>query len=126
MPGFVLGEEVLGLEYNFEPYAGAGQIPEPSSMQINAFRSALGTLYSESRANAPDTEDPDVEKITEFLSRDTTEIDEKLLHAVAAVCSDSPSFDDLSALPYRGLQAFMGWLTKVLLLPEAPRPATSS
>lgn len=53
------------------------------------------------------------------------EIEQKVLHACAAVCSDKPSFDTLDPLPWRLKQAFMVYLAKVFLNPEAWRPATS-
>lgn len=131
MSTFNLQEEVGQLEYNFEPYGSRGTIPEPSAMQIQGFRQALGELYeATANLNTPKSleEDPEgyVKRMSEFLSKDTTEDDEKLLHIVADVCSSQPSFDDLVALPFRARQAFLGWLTGTLLVPEAQRPATST
>jgi hypothetical protein len=126
---FNLSDEVGALDYNFEPYARAGTIPEPSAMQIQAFRHALGELLSSlPTPERPTDDDPAVfsATLTEFLSRDTTEADEKILQITADVCSNQPSFDELQMLPYRARQAFLTWLTGVLLIPEAQRPATST
>jgi hypothetical protein len=127
---FNLGQEIGELTYNFEPWAGAGSIPEPSSVQIQAFRQALGEVFALGQEEGEEKQDPNdpaqfAKMLNQFLSQDTTEVDEKMLHLAAAVCSDSPSFDDLQALPFRGRQAFLGWLVGVLLVPETSRPATT-
>src|SRR5215469_1111031 len=132
MSGFVLAEEVSALEYNFEPYGGKGIIPEPSAIQIQAFRQALGSLI-ETEDLGPIGQNPNdlpreefVKVVSMFLNRDTSEIDEKTLHMCADVCSGTPSFDELQTLPFRARSAFMGWLVGKLLLPEVPVPTTSN
>jgi hypothetical protein len=132
MASFVLSEEVSSLEYNFEPYAGKGTIPEPSSLQITAFKKGLAQMVEYSARN--EDIDVDVEKLptseyaarlSKLLREDTSEYDDKVLHMIADVCSDTPSYDDLTALPFRARQAFLGWVIGALIVPEAPRPATS-
>jgi hypothetical protein len=126
MANFVLADQVSELAYDFKPYAGSGIVPEPSSMQIQAFRQALASMMTD----LPVESGPQgatvelVKKISDYLSADTSELTEKILHAAADVCSNSPSFDDLQALPYRAQQAFLGWLTGVFLVPEAQTLAT--
>jgi hypothetical protein len=131
MPGFVLSEEVSALEYNFEPYAGKGTIPEPTSDQIAAFRKSLGELVQAELPagvrSADDMAQADLaQTLSMYLNRDTTEIDEKVLHMASAVCSDHPTFDELATLPFRARQAFLGWLVGILLVPEVPMPATNT
>jgi hypothetical protein len=125
---FNLTDAVGVLEYNFEPYAGKGVIPEPSAIQIQAFRQALGEMLGEVDEDSSDKDEGVVfaKRLSEYLNSDTTEADEKSLHIVADVCSNQPSFDDLQALPYRARQAFLGWIVGMLLVPEGARPATSS
>lgn len=128
MSTFNLTDEVGALDYNFEPYAGKGTIPEPSTMQIQAFRQALGEMLGEVDEDSSNKVD-DValaKRLAEYLKSDTTEADEKSLHIVADVCSNQPSFDDLQALPYRARQAFFGWVVGMLLVPEGARPATNT
>ena len=133
MASFVLSEEVSSLEYNFEPYAGKGTIPEPSSFQITSFRKGLAQMV-EFSARGEDM-DIDVEKmppseyakrLSGLLREDTSEQDEKVLQMMADVCSNTPSYDDLCALPFRARQAFLGWIMGALIIPEVPRPATSN
>ena len=133
MASFVLSEEVSSLEYNFEPYAGKGTIPEPSSFQITSFRKGLAQMVEYAARN--EDIDVDVEKLptaeyakrlSNLLREDTSEYDEKVLQMIADVCSNTPSYDDLTALPFRARQAFLGWIIGALIIPEASRPATTT
>jgi hypothetical protein len=125
MSKFILAEEVETLDYNFEPYAGTGTVPEPSAMQIQAFRKVLAEMVQDAMPEVTGMEDPRfMEAVTTWLGRDSSEMDEKVMHAVADLCTNQPSFDDLSSLPYRARQAFVGWLTGMFLVPEALMPAT--
>jgi hypothetical protein len=130
MAKFNLSEEVSELEYNFEPYAGSGVIPEPSAAQVNAFRQGLGEFITAEMPSTKPAKDMDsdefVSVLNTYLSRDTTEIDEKVLHMASDVCSNQPSFDDLTVLPFRARQAFLGWLVGILLVPEVPTPVTNN
>jgi hypothetical protein len=131
MASFILSEEVTSLDYNFEPYARSGVIPEPTAGQIQNFKKGLADLVEYSAR----AEDIDIEKLSPaeyskrlsgLLSEDTTEQDEKVLHMIADVCDGQPSYDDLSALPFRARQAFLGWIIGALITPEAPRPVTNN
>jgi hypothetical protein len=132
MAGFVLSEEVSELDFNFEPYGGSGKIPEPSAYQITRFKKGLAELVEMSATEDDNTKVDDMptkefaQRLSKLLSEDTSEQDTKVLHVIADVCSDNPSFDELEALPYRPRQAFFGWLVGVLIVPEGPRPATTS
>lgn len=121
---FVLSETIGTLNYNFEPYEGSGTIPEPSSAQVASFKRAIGTLISDSTPeDMPKKEEgitpSAVKQLAEMLSKDSSELEQKLLHSIAALCSDQPSFDILDALPYRAQQSFFGWISASFLLPEA-------
>jgi hypothetical protein len=129
MPSFVVKDTVDELTYDFEPYGGKGTIPEPTSSQITMFQKSLSELMVDlvpagfgdditSNTNL-------VRRVTEYLSKDTSESQEKLLQAIADVCSDRPSFDELSRLPYRAQQAFSGWVTGTFLVSQLSTPATN-
>ena len=129
MPGFIASEAVEELAYDFTAIGGnKGTIPEPSAAQMQTFRHVIAELFEE---GVPE-DIPDTTKAAELrlaiirtLGEDTTEIQEKTLHAIADVCSDNPSFDELTSLPFRHQQAFSGWLTEQLLLPQTLTPATN-
>lgn len=126
---FVLAEEVEALGYNFEPYGKAGSIPEPSGEQINAFRKSVSEVLQQALGEDVKIDDENQEwarRLVKVLGEDTSEIQHKLLLAIAEVCSDKPSYDELKALPYRAQQAFSGWVMGVFLLPSTPMPGTSS
>jgi hypothetical protein len=128
MAKFSIVEAVETLEYNFEPYGEKGVIPEPTATQIQGFRQALADLFGmipmpeEEQVNSQEL----VKRVADFLGRDTSEIEGKLLHAVADVCSNNPSYDELQALPYRAQQAFVGWISGTFLLPQLPTLATNA
>lgn len=129
---FSASTAVGGLEFDFKPYGDMGAIPEPSSGLIEAFQKEMASIMKEGMERLPgetqNTNDPVVmvRILTEFLSADTRDIEEKILQGCAALCQDSPSFDQQDVLPYRLKRAWIGWLTGVFLDPEASAAATRS
>lgn len=132
---FVVSEEVEDLSYDFTKFVkdAAGIIPEPSGVQLNAFRKAISEVTREALATVPDdkavkalTSRQQFSLVADFLGRDDSVLAEKMAHIAADVCSGTPSFEDISALPARPAQAFYGWLTEVFLRPEASTPATKN
>lgn len=128
MAGFVASEQVDELTYDFKPHGPEGTIPEPSATQIQDFRQAIAQMFQDMVPEDMDDEAKAVsavKRVVEFLGKDTSEEQQKILQTVAAVCSDNPSFDVLDKLPYRHQQAFIGWLSGVLLIPKALTPVTT-
>lgn len=130
MAGFVASEVVDELTYDFKPFGPEGKILEPSATQIQNFRTSLAAMFEDMVPEGlGEDAERDAEKlqklIRDFIGRDQTEMWQKMLHAIADVCSDDPSFDVLDKLPYRHQQAFIGWISGVFLLPQMPTPATS-
>lgn len=122
---FNSGEEVEGLDYNFSAHGGgAGRIPEPTAEQITTFRQFLGAQIDTATGGDDGDEDEEltqrqqIRRMAEILGRDDSEQSAGILHAIAALCSDNPTYLELSVLPYRVQQAFLGWLTGVFLRPE--------
>ena len=125
---FVLRESIDELTYDFTPHAGSGVIPEPSATQILNFRHTLGEMFGEMMP--PEVADTSTtsalaQRVSEYLGQDTSEQQEKLLLAIAEVCSDMPSADELKLLPYRAQQAFAGWIVGTFLINPLPTPATN-
>lgn len=132
MPGFVLREQVDPLSYNFEPFGPSGEISEPSGTQVQNFRTGISELMTSMiptglapKALEEMTSEELSGRIQEFIGKDRTEENDKIMHIVSEVCSGDPSYDVLCALPFRHQQAFVGWLTGVLLSPPALTPATN-
>jgi hypothetical protein len=124
---FVAQEEVPELTYDLKPWGSSGTIPEPSRTKIKAFRSAFGDFIEavaksvggvapEEARTMPMSEQ--IKILSEFFSMDTSEMDDKMLHAMADLCSDHPSYDELEKSPYRVQQAFLGFLQGTFLSPK--------
>ena len=128
MPGFILADAVEELTFDFGEYGPKGTIPEPTAKQIQAFRKTIAEMLADMlpEGNTDDQSPEEMRKVLiEVIGRDQTEIQQKILHAIADVCSDEPSFEVLDKLPYRHQQAFSGWISGVFLLPQTPMPATN-
>lgn len=108
------------LVYNFEPYQPGvrGTIPEPSTEQIQTFLEVL-------RQVMPTVEGPDGKKMLDLAAlnerfKDNPDEAEAIVNsAVSAVCSGTPTADQIGALPYRVKQRFYGWVVGTFLAPEA-------
>lgn len=140
MPGpttntaFKLEDELDELSYDFRtkanPDGAHGVIPEPSSKQIQVFQRKLRKLVGpaiEQMAAAPEMT---MKERAELMTKDVDEAEaeskfRESLAAVAALCSNQPSVEDIAALPYRAQQAFIGWIVGVFMNPEASTPATT-
>jgi hypothetical protein len=130
--GFSAESELDELSFNFRPYVEVeGVIPEPSAAQIKQFQKALRTLFGDSLVEQARAVEKggitaaDVEKaIRDFDEDDESEKLEQLFQAVARVCSDIPNYIQLSALPYRMQQHFLGWIMGKFLVGGAT-PATT-
>lgn len=122
MPGFDGAAAVERLDWKFSTDA-AGVIPEPSTTQVGAFFDQLHVIL-----DRPGDEKPsETVAYLASLSHDQMMLaDEKLLAAYAALCTDSPSIEQLTALPHRERQAFFGWVIGQLLDPTSPTRVTSS
>lgn len=130
MAQFNAAERVSELSYDFKPFVDlSGVVPEPSSDQIRDFKHAFSEMVSSALGEVAGAQGAtpmeQFEMFVQYLGRDTAEIDEKGLHAMATVCSSQPSFDDLASAPYRVQQAFLGWLVGLFLVPEGLRLATN-
>lgn len=131
---FSITDAVDALTYDFRPYCDAhGVVPEPSPLQIRRFQRVMNETQQQIIAmsrtinNLDDLENQievmgavlDMVHETGADSDEGSEIERNLMEGMAAVCSGTPSVEDLNSLPYRGLQAFAGWLVGKFISPEA-------
>lgn len=128
MAKFDVSNEVDELSYDFEKFVpGAkGVIPEPTSDMIGEFRRAITT-------SIPVKEDGEGKRGIDFDALKEKVQDDKgagleaeLYGAVAALCSNTPSADEIKALPFRAQRAFIGWIVGMFLRPETSAPATKA
>jgi hypothetical protein len=122
MPGFNAESVVEPLEFTLKPYAEAsGVIPEPSTLQVQAYMNAV-RLENE-RIRKEITGIPDDEPLEKTLKRmGPKQVEESIRRnseIYSALCSGTPSAEDLAKLPHRVFAAFTAWLSKEMLDPEA-------
>lgn len=108
-------ERLPDLDYNLEPFAGTGTIPEPTDVRLAAFRDALGHVAVEQLGL------PRRRRSLARLAEDLGEIDParlancgELTDAFADLCAGHPSRGDLAVLPAAMRVSFFGWLLGLL------------
>lgn len=94
-----------------------GTIPEPSSEQIQTFVEVLQTVLPTKEEDGKRILDMD--KISEFFEAHEEDAEDIVNDAIAAVCSNTPTAEQIKALPYRVKQGFYGFVTGTYLNPEA-------
>lgn len=128
---FVSSEEVEELSYDFTDHGGGvGVIPEPSDEQIRQFRVLMANwIDAATGGESPeDDERPDAEDMPirdqlillgKTMRADDSEQTHSIITGIAAVCSGSPSYEEIKALPYRVQQKFLGWVVGTFLSPTS-------
>jgi len=128
MPKFDATEVVEALEWDFTA-AGVkakGTIPEPSDAAIGAFLDGIKKLYSSAQEGGlvPDLSgDLDPAQLMSALAALTGEAYVKfqadLAGLFAELCGNTPTKDQLLALPLRVRVPFFGWVQREVVSPEA-------
>lgn len=116
--GFKATEAVEELTYDFRPHLDrSGAIPEPSTKQIEKFRTALFDTFQASGID-PSTlgAKMDLSSIGDLMEKAST-VEEAMVGAVADLTGIADR--DLNALPYRIKAAFVGWIMGQFFNPEA-------
>jgi hypothetical protein len=98
-----------------------GDIPEPTSAQLQEFMNAKSVEAERSRKRLEDLgEEATAEQVAEVLNGDEARAGHRRQAEIySAVCTGKPPADDLEKLPFREFNAFANWLTGELLNPEA-------
>lgn len=134
MAKFDAGKAVEALEYDFTTVPGGkgkGTVPEPSTKDMEKFQKAFSRINRDAVAVSDEVEKALkdggnlTEEAEEAFEKRSEELAAELDKAVAKLCSDSPSVDEMSSLPFRHKQAFATWLLGEFS-PEAGKPATNS
>ena len=99
-----------------------GTIPEPSSERIETFLAVMREVMPIKE----DTDDDgktisvlDMDAIEEKFGEDPDEAMALVDAACAEVCQNTPTAEQIAALPYRAHRMFWGWLFGTLMSPEA-------
>jgi len=117
--GFVARDSVEALDYDLTPYGGTGTIAEPSDDQQQAMFDRLRSMVTEMglvSGQSPESISDALEAAPENL---LARAKDAVLDALGEVCGDSPSREELSALPPRPRAKFLGWLTGELSDPTS-------
>lgn len=135
MAKFNAGVAVEKLEYDFTDFGGKeGVVPEPSIAQTNAFFKNMKGLVKNVKSLKSGLGDLELEELSDDdmidqmgkvdeLEAEVSEFQAKSIEYLAELCSHTPSVDELSALPYRVLQAFSTWLVQEIQ-PKRTTPAS--
>lgn len=128
MAGFNAATVVEALDYDFRtkesPDAIHGTIKEPNDQQIADYLTGVKTLSAKYRDKLPDM-DPSagVDELMEAADaldpQDIVAFYQDMAGMFSALCSGSPSKDDLLRLPTRIRAMFYAWLQQEVMSPEA-------
>lgn len=132
--GFIATEVLDVLDYDFRPHVDAqGTTPEPSNAKIRDFQRAVKKATSEvvveqferqERADGPTL--ADIQKaLSDENDDEAMAILDEVIVAVAGVCSGSPSLAEITSLPFRLQQHFIGYIMGKFFSGEASTSATT-
>jgi hypothetical protein len=128
MAGFNAAAVVEALDYTFEPYAPGctGSVREPDDKQIADYMAATRQMVNDFRGRLPDELIGGATTITSVLdgveNLDVTVMAEftgAMAEVAAALCSGTPSKEDILKLPPRRRAHFYAWLQREVMSPEA-------
>lgn len=117
MPSFEAGKDPLTYDFTKFIPDSKGEIPEPSSLQVETFFEMIRQLMPVAMGEdgKPKIDLGSIVKMAE----DGEDINELLLQAISDVCSNHPTVDEIAALPHRDKSRFIGWIVGTFFLPEA-------
>lgn len=131
MPQFDAAGIVEGLDCKLKPYTDFdGTITEPSDLQIGVFLAGLQQIMREDRDRLRRGQEVDVtdpEQVMQAIdAMDPAQFERTagaLAELHAALCSGSPTAEQILAVPPRRRVLFFNWLQTEVLNPEAVTPA---
>lgn len=126
MGSFDAATAVEQLDYDFTAYdADKGVIPEPSTGQMEAYFNEVREIAQRARKlqesakkmqerekSGDAMSDEEAQEVLAAMDEfSLAKFQSEMSAAIARLCSDSPSEDQLAKLPHRVLQAFMKWIS---------------
>lgn len=120
MSGFIAGEAVDPLDWDFTQYAGKtakGTIPEPSQKAVGEFIAVYSKAFPVSQ------DDQGVAKFdwAALAALTEEELDaqgDELIEAIVTLCGGKPTRKQIDALPFRVKAKFIGWLAGKFINPN--------
>ena len=125
MAKFKAESVVEALDYDFRPYVNAsGTIPEPTDNQIAEFLTGVKAIFKEAEKDLPqelDMEDPGMllGAIDALDPEAQIRAMGDMARVYAALCSDTPTEEQIRELPMRVRTIFFNWLQQEVMAPEA-------
>lgn len=130
MAKFTAAGVVEALDWDFRPYVNAaGTSAEPTDDQIAAFFAELRKITAEARRQIDATgkavddlvaaDDPNAAIAALDDVETVTSLHKRLAETYAALCSGSPSQEEVLGLPMRVRTLYYQWLQKEVTSPEA-------
>lgn len=127
--GFDAGTAVEAMDFDFTTIPGGkgkGVVPEPSTTDMKVFQKAFAKIIRSGEKLNAETKDPAKlsEEEFELLQKQGEELNESLDAAIAKLCKNKPSAEQVATLPFRHKTAFSKWLMEQFN-PEKEAAATS-
>ena len=121
MPTFDGSAVVDPMRFRIKPDDDYRVIPEPSTLQVQAFMNAQATERERLRKELADLpKDEPLEATLERLGPEQVKAAVKRnAQMYGDLCSGIPSAQELEALPHRIFAAFAAWVSEEILNPEA-------
>jgi len=127
--GFDAGNAVEPLDFDFSAFVEdcKGTIPEPSQGALERFFDATREIGTQAGVAALEqaSSASEVAGALATASEDVLDaLTDKLVVAVADLCSGTPSLEQIQQLPFRVRQAFIDWLLGEITDPTKLNPAS--
>lgn len=103
---------------------GSGVVPEPTQKEIEGYSQSIRDLFSISKDSSVEKAIASAEETTSEENADDK--NKQLLELTAALCQNTPSYEELNALTPRYRTGFMKWLHEELSNPEVSSAGTQS
>jgi hypothetical protein len=137
MPTFDASASVEALDYDFsavpnypKELKARGTVTEPSDARIGAFLDGLKNMVTDAKKDGVDFDIPDDASAEEMLAvldaltgDAFVEMMSRTARMFADLLSESPSHEQLMALPLRVRTEFYNWIMEQVVRPEAGRNA---
>jgi hypothetical protein len=127
MAGFDSGSAVEPMDWDFTKHGGGtGTVPEPSNNQMKRFQDEFARIMRDGEALIKTADDAASMTEEDFATYQKSQqsISDRLDAAIAKLCQNHPSAEQVEKLPFRVKTAFSTWLMKQFN-PEKEQAATN-
>lgn len=108
--GFHVDQEVEPLDYDFGQFGGKGTVPEPTHDQVEQLFKAIRGLVVAAGVDPGASREQVIQAFAAIPEDEQKRQADATMEALIDFCQGSPSREEIESLPYRPLNAFLGWL----------------